>query len=176
MVNQYNDSNVTSHTYKGTTALTGCKKFNSGNGSIDSFAKNNLRAHAKAPGNAATVLLDNDNNKTLVGYVTLVAHTLSKSDLEKSSSPVGKTPSIPVVKLNMLGVSLDYQKKGYGDQLMRLALENTKQVCNLIGCAGLYLEAAPDAISYYSKLGFESLSEPSNSGIVPMFLHIDMIP
>lgn len=177
MVNQYKNLNVTSHTYKGTTVLKGSKKFNSGNSSIDAFAKSNLRAHAKAPGNAVTVLLDNDHDKNLIGYVTIVAHTLSKSELEKSSFNIGKTPAIPVVKLNMLGVSSDYQKKGFGLELMRLALNNTKQVCELIGCAGLYLEAAPDAIKFYSGLGFESLSPPNKtSGIMPMFLHVDMIP
>jgi len=177
MVTQSNDQVVTSHTYKGTKNLNGSKTFNSGNPSIDKFAKSNLKLHAKASGNAVTVLVDNSSEQKLVGYVTLVTHTLSREELKLSTQAYGKTPLIPVVKLNMLGVSLDYQKKGYGEELMHIAFLNTKTVCQAVGCTGLYLEAAPDAVAFYSKLGFESLSEPNqDNGIVPMFLHVDAMP
>jgi ribosomal protein S18 acetylase RimI-like enzyme len=177
MVASSKNNKVTSYTYEGKNNLLGAKNFNSGNQAIDKFAKSNLRAHAKAPGNAVTVLLDNDNNQTLVGYVTIVAHTLSRNELTESEHCVGKTPQIPVVKLNMLGVSLNYQKQGYGESLMQIAFTNAKIVCNTIGCSGLYLEADPDAVSFYDKLGFESLSNPDpHTGIVPMFLHINSIP
>ena len=170
-------SNVTSHLYTGSSTLNGSKSFNSGNSQIDKFARKNLKLHAKAPGSGVTVLVDNNDGKKLVGYVTLIAHTLFRSTFDSYEKEVGKTPSIPVVKLNMLGVSLDYQKQGFGEQLIRIALDNTKVVSSTIGCAGLYLDAAPEAVEFYSKLGFEALSEPnSDTGIVPMFYHVDLIP
>ena len=177
MVANYNN-NVVSYTYEGTKNLNGTKTFNSGNEAIDSFVtKGNLRAHAKAPGNAVTVLLDEDNEQKLVGYVTIVTHTLSREMLSSVKENVGKTPTIPIVKLNMLGVSLDYQKQGFGEALMRIALSNTKKVIGVAGCAGLYLEAAPEAISFYEKLGFVGLSPPdTKTGIQPMFLHANLIP
>lgn len=178
MVAQSNNKDVISYTYKGETNLNGAKKFNSGNKAIDDFVrKGNLKAHAKAPGYAVTVLLDNNNDQTIVGYVTIVTHTLSRSELSESQHSVGKTLQIPVVKLNMLGVNLDYQKQGYGEELMRIALTKVKIVSEAVGCTGLYLEAAPNAVPFYQKLGFESLSQPDQgTGIVPLFLHINLIP
>lgn len=167
----------TVHLYKGETTLNGAKKFSSGNKIIDKFVQKTLKSQASAPGSTATVLLDNSNKQLLAGFYTITAHSLLKDDFQNSTLDVGKTRIIPVVRLVMLGVDENYQGKGFGVRLMRLALENTKRVAQEIGCAGLYLEAAPDAVEFYSKLGFEAFCEPKDGfGTVDMFLHLDLIP
>ncbi|MFS1918726.1 MULTISPECIES: GNAT family N-acetyltransferase [unclassified Vibrio] len=181
MVSQCNPENatntITAHPYKGTKNLNGSKKFNSGHKLIDSYAQKNLRAQAKSPGSGVTVLLDNDDEEKLAGYFTITAHSLCRSNFANSNSDVGKTPLIPVVRLVMLGVDKKHQGKGLGKRLMRLALENTKRVALEINCVGMYLEADSDAVDFYSKLGFEALTEPhEDTGNVHMFLHLDKIP
>lgn len=177
MVTQCSSNNVTLHVYKANAALNGSNDFCSGNEIIDKFVRKNLKAHATSPGSAVTVLLDNNNKQRLIGFFTLVTHTLSRESLTRSEKSVGKTPNIPVLKLNMLGVSKEYQKKGYGEQLMRCAFDNTKKISEKVGCAGLYLEADVDAVAFYNKLGFIALDAPDeNTGNVQMFLHLDLIP
>lgn len=159
--------------YLGDKNVTGHKIFNSGNKFIDDFAKTNLRQHAKAPGSGVSIITDKGDN--LAGYMTLFAHNISLKQLTLSSEPVGKTPLIPVIKLGMIGVDLAYQGQGLGKELLRLAFERTKSVAQSIGIAGLYLEAAPDAISFYESFGFVKI-EASLSDNTPMFLHVNLLP
>ncbi|TQP76608.1 GNAT family N-acetyltransferase [Vibrio cholerae] len=167
----------TVHLYKGETNLNGAKKFSSGNKIIDNFVQKTLKSQASAPGSSVTVLVDNSEKQRLVVFYTISAHSLLKDDFQNTELDVGKTKIIPVVRLVMLGVDETYQGKGFGARLMRLALDNTKRVAQEIGCAGLYLEAAPNAVEFYSKLGFEALCEPKERiGTVDMFLHLDLIP
>ncbi|MEC8326818.1 MAG: GNAT family N-acetyltransferase [Pseudomonadota bacterium] len=178
MVKHTNKNDITLSSYSGESALTGMKKFTSGNNVIDKFVqKGSLRSQAKAPGNTVVVLTD-ENNNCIVGFSTLSCHSLSKENFQNElTGDVGKTKKIPVVKLTMLGVNKQYQGLGLGRQLMRNALERTKRISQEIGCAGLYLEADPKAVDFYSNLGFIALDKPAkDTGIVAMFLHVDGIP
>ncbi|ELA9369225.1 GNAT family N-acetyltransferase [Vibrio parahaemolyticus] len=174
--NKLDTATFTAHLYKGENNLKGAKKFTSGNKTIDRFAQKTLKSQAGAPGSTVTVLVDNSDEQRLVGFYTIAAHSLCKDDFQNYKENVGKTNVIPVVRLVMLGVDENYQGNGFGARLMRLALENTKRVAQEIGCAGLFLEADPKAVDFYSKLGFEALSEPKEDGATYMFLHLDQIP
>lgn len=165
-------------TYKGLKSLNGAKNFESGNDVIDRFVrKKNLNSQGKAPGSTVFVLIDTNENDRLVGFCTLTSHSLSKDEFSNSNKNVGKTTSIPVVKLGMLGVDKYYQKKGLGRDLVLEALTRTKLVGEQIGCAGIFLQADAGAVSFYKNLGFSALDEADEkSGVVPMFLHVDGIP
>ena len=178
MVTQFDTQAVKLHSYKGSKPLNGTKKFESGNDIIDSFVrKNNLKSQGKAPGTTVFVLVDNSNNNSLVGFCTLACHSLSKDMFSTSKENIGKTSSIPVVKLGMIGVDKQYQKRGFGEDLVLEALKRTKIVCEQAGCSGLFLIADPGAITFYKKLGFSELELEGNTPqAIPMFLHVDCIP
>ncbi|EGR1568855.1 TPA: GNAT family N-acetyltransferase [Vibrio parahaemolyticus] len=167
---------VTNHVYEGVKNLTGIKSFDCGNEVINKFVKKNLKAKAKAVTSVVTVLLDEANDNKLVGFYTASSHKLER-DAHSMTGLFSKAPrDVPVVRLEMLGVDKSYQKQGFGEELVALAMEKTAVVAKAIGCYGLYLDADKDAVDFYKKLGFQVLGEPCETyGSYPMFLHINVI-
>ncbi|WP_414933071.1 GNAT family N-acetyltransferase [Vibrio europaeus] len=166
---------VTNHLYTGETQLSGIKKFDCGNEIINKYVRSNLKAKGKASTSVVTVLMDDSESK-LVGFYTASAHALEKETFSVTGL-FGKAPRIvPVVRLEMLGVDKAYQKLGFGEELVALAMEKTAVVAKAIGCYGLYLDADKDAVDFYQRLGFQKLSGPvPPHDNTPMFLHIDAI-
>ncbi|WP_244590643.1 GNAT family N-acetyltransferase [Xenorhabdus mauleonii] len=86
------------------------------------------------------------------------------------------TDSMPsdlfVVRLVMLGVSVKHQKQGYGHILMREFLEHVIKVHHVMPIKGIFLDADPDAVAFYTLLGFVELGIPAPNGTTPMFLKI----
>ncbi len=174
------DNRFEVYNYSGKTNLNGYKKFCSGNAIIDKFiTKGTLRQQAlKSPGSGVKVLLDKANDQKLAGFITLTAYSLRREVFEGNNvEGVGATRDIPVTRLVMLGVDKNYQQQGLGIQLMRVAFDSTKVLASALGCFGLYLDAASDAVAFYKKYGFVALAKPDPiTQIVPMFLHLNAIP
>lgn len=114
--------------------------------------------------------------KDLLGYCTLtvseIAREKAKPGLDK---PTNLPKQVPVVRLVMLGVDKRLQKCGIGLALMRRALVETAQLHNQIPVKGLYLDAAPGAVKFYTELGFQALSEPDEEQSTPMLLGMNAI-
>ncbi|MHA2812280.1 GNAT family N-acetyltransferase [Vibrio campbellii] len=167
---------VSNHVYEGQKALKGLKTFDCGNEVINGFVKRNLKSKGKATTSVVTVLLDEGNDNALVGFYTASTHKLER-DAVSATGLFSKAPrDVPVVRLEMLGVDKAYQKQGYGEELVGLAMEKTAVVAKAIGCYGLYLDADKAALDFYTKLGFVVLGEPcARFGSYPMFLHINAI-
>jgi len=69
-------------------------------------------------------------------------------------------------------LDISLQKQGIGLKLLRDALQKVVEISKIAGCAGLYLLAEAEAVSFYKKLGFVPL-KPTTP--LPMFLHIEKI-
>jgi predicted GNAT family N-acyltransferase len=112
----------------------------------------------------------------LLGFCTL---TVSEITREKAKPGLSKatnlTKQIPVVRLVMLGVDKKLQKCGIGLALMQNALVETALLHLQIPIKGLYLDAAPGAVKFYTSLGFQALSEPDDEQSTPMLLGISVI-
>ena len=112
----------------------------------------------------------------LLGFCTL---TVSEITREKAKPGLSKatnlTKQIPVVRLVMLGVDKKLQKCGVGLALMRNALIETARLHMQIPIKGLYLDAAPGAVKFYSRLGFKVLGDPDEHQSTPMLLGICVI-
>lgn len=178
-LNNAETTSVTNHLYDGEKKLKGIKSFDCGNEVINKFVKNNLKAKGKASTSVVTVLLDDsasDEEPSLVGFYTASTYLLNRDSFSVTGLFGKAPPSVPVVRLEMLGVDLAYQKQGYGEELVALAMEKTAVVAKAIGCYGLYLDSHKDAVKFYKKLGFRELDAPSTTdGSTPMFLHLDAI-
>ncbi|MDW6002318.1 GNAT family N-acetyltransferase [Vibrio mangrovi] len=163
--------------YVGDKNIEGLKQFDCNNNVINRYVRKNLRKQATAPGNGVMVMTDSAENDRLIGFFTLSSHSLCKGLLSPVVSSIGNTTMIPVVKLTMFGIDRSYQKKGLGIRLMNQALAKTLSVSESVGCAGLYLEAAHDAITFYqNRFNFVPLDKSdTGSKHVPMFLHLNVI-
>ena len=74
----------------------------------------------------------------------------------------------------MLGVDKGYKGKNLGLGLLKHALLKTKESARTLGCKGMYLDADPGAVAFYTKYGFIALEKPLNAGdSTPMFLFLE---
>jgi len=146
----------------------GFKEFDCNDTMINRFVQKNLKKRVKKSFSQAFVLLDKDR---FIGFYTLESFSVVKDDLNNLNLK-SLPPSVPVIKLGMLAISKDYQKKGLGVRLLKNAMLKVVNISNLAGCTGLYLLSQPNAKEFYLNLGFSILKEQTP---IPMFLHIDTI-
>ncbi len=146
----------------------GFKEFDCNDSMINRFVQKNLKKRVKKSFSQAFVLLDKDK---FIGFYTLENFSIVKDDLSNLNLK-SLPPSVPVVKLGMLAISKEYQKRGLGAKLLKNALLKVVNISNLSDCVGIYLLSQPNAKEFYLNLGFSILKEQTPT---PMFLHIDTI-
>jgi len=160
--------------YQADITYPGQKKFDCGNDVINKFARDSLKKSVRDGNCAAKALIDKKTGE-LLGFCTFSAYSLVKQKLESVVS--GSMPGeVGVVRLVMLGVATKEQKKGYGQDLLLEFFEHVKVIHDALPVKGVYLDADPDAVDFYIRLGFVELKEPPNAfGAKPMFLAIQHI-
>ncbi len=147
----------------------GSKSFECNNEMINKFVQRSLKKRVKKHLSQAYVLLEDD---LFVGFYTLDTFSITRDLFEADQKPSSLPPVVPVVKLGMLAVGQQLQGQGIGKRLLRDALLKVVEISELAGCAGVYLLAEKNAISFYEKLGFISLKDGDP---LPMFLSIDNV-
>lgn len=65
--------------------------------------------------------------------------------------------------------------RGICQEILRHTFIQAVKVHREVPIKGLYLDAAPNAVSYYGSLGFQALSEPDVRGGTPMLISIEPI-
>ncbi len=116
----------------------------------------------------------------IVGFATVAA-----SALERASVPNARLrkrlPSypLPVLRLARLGVDTRGQGLGIGKALLRYVLGLALDQRERLGCVGVVTDAKPDAVPFYTGLGFlafEGVREGQLVGEpISMFLSIDTV-
>ncbi len=150
----------------------GMKTFDCGNEMINAFVQKSLKKRVKKHLSHAYVLLDKDENERFVGFYTLDSFSIARDDFDSNKQPSGLPPVIPVVKLSMLGLDRSMQGQGIGKRLLKDVFLKVYQISQLAGCAGVYLLAEKDAVSFYRSLGFIGIKADNP---LPMFLNIEII-
>jgi GNAT superfamily N-acetyltransferase len=87
---------------------------------------------------------------------------------------------LPILRLARLAVDERYQGHGIGRLLLRVMLELALDMRDRVGCIGIVVDAKPDAIAFYSSLGFKPIDLVSGAlgdrpEPVAMFLPIGQI-
>ena len=152
------------------TTYKNIKNFDCTNEMINAFVHKSLKKRVKKHLSQAYVLLN--EKEEFVGFYTLETFSISREVFELPNKPSGLPPMVPVVKLGMLGLDISLQKQGIGSRLLRDALLKVAKISKIAGCAGVYLLAEAEAVSFYEKLGFVPLKYTIP---LPMFLHIEKI-
>jgi GNAT superfamily N-acetyltransferase len=160
--------------YDPMTSYAGQKQFDCEHTVINTFVHNSLKPQVKKNLSVAYVLTDAAKEGHFVGFYTIAQHMIDVSLL--SSLQLGSLPSkIPCSRLVMLGVATGYQGQQLGSKLMKHALQLTHQVATQIGSFGMYLDADPQALDFYQKLGFALLAGDKSPSPSPMFLPLSAI-
>jgi GNAT superfamily N-acetyltransferase len=154
--------------------------FQSGNIELDRFfiryaGQNQFRHHL------GTTYVAVDDDGSIAGFVTVTASELAPSDLPRKRSKALPRYPVPVLRLARLAVDRRVAGRGVGSVLVQWLMLLAQRMAGEIGCVGILVDAKPESLSFYEKLGFEPLQvvagqlgdRPSPS---PMFLPLGTIP
>lgn len=151
--------------------------FMSGDEALDLYfhryaGQNQFRHHIGATYVAA-------ENRRILAFATVSAASLDADDL-----PGGrKMPPypMPVLRLARLAVSATDRGRGLGRALLRFTVELAEKMRDDVGCVGIVVDAKPDAVEFYGKLGFVAIDLVEGAagtypGPTPMFLPLGAVP
>jgi len=151
------------------TSYKGLKSFDCGNTMVNNFVHKSLKKRVKRHLSQAYILLEDG---VFAGFYTLDTFSIARESFETEEKPTGLPPLVPVVKLGMLGISKHLQGEGIGKRLLRDAFLKIIQISKLAGCAGVYLLAEKESVSFYENLGFKAIKHDKP---LPMFLPIETL-
>ena len=114
------------------------------------------------------------------GFVTVVPSEITVPDLLATARKKLPTYPLPVLRLARLAVDERYQGQGVGSTLLRSVLTLARRMADEFGCIGVVVDAKPDAVSFYEKLGFIRLGALAGQlgdrpEPLPMFLELAAI-
>ena len=148
------------------------KKFDCEHAVINKFVVGSLKQQVKKNTSVAYVLTDPAANDKLIGFFTLVMSCIDNVSLVPYAASLPR--QVPCVRLVMLGIDKAYKGNNLGLRLLKHALVKTKESASTLGCRGLYLDADPGAVAFYTKYGFIALDKPAQAGAsTPMFLFLE---
>lgn len=112
----------------------------------------------------------------IAGFMTVAAGELAPERLARGRSP----HPLPILRLARLAVQAEARGKGVGEALLREALRLAATMKTSVGCAGVVVDARPDAVSFYSRYGFTAFAafegaSQDRPASTPMFLAVRKI-
>ena len=154
------------------------RAFRSGNEDLDRFfrkyaALNQFSLHI------GTTYIAAEGHR-IVGFATVAAATIQTEDFPPTRLKKLPQYPVPVLRLARLAVDQGFQRKGIGTMLLRYVFTLALEMSEKVGCAGLLVDAKPNAVAYYAGFGFE-LSVPLEGQLsdrpepAPMFLALEKV-
>jgi GNAT superfamily N-acetyltransferase len=130
--------------------------FHSGNVDLDRFfvryaGQNQFRHHI------GTTYVAVDDAGVIFGYATVVASEIAPDALHASKRKRLPKYPVPVLRLARLAVDERAKGQGVGRLLLHAVLALAAKMAEDFGCVGLIVDAKPEAVAFYEKLGFVRL-------------------
>lgn len=149
--------------------------FRSGNEDLDRFfaryaGQNQFRHHI---GTSYVAVVDDD----IAGYATVVASEIAPATRGSTQRKRAPRYPLPVLRLARMAVDQRHTGTGVASTLLRAVLLLAEQMATDVGCVGVVVDAKPDAVGFYEKLGFLPLQVTAGElgdrpQPLPMFLEL----
>jgi GNAT superfamily N-acetyltransferase len=129
--------------------------FRSGNIDLDRFfqryaGQNQFRHHI----GTTYVAVQGDH---VTGFVTVSSGEMVAEKLTKKLRQRLPAYPLPILRVARLAVDEHFQGHGIGRLLLRAMLELALEMRDRVGCIGVVVDAKPDAVAFYSALGFDPI-------------------
>ncbi len=155
-------------------------QFRSGNIDLDRFfaryaGENQFRHHI------GTTYVAIDDHGVILGFATIAASELTTASLSASQRKHFPAYPIPVLRLARLAVDSRAQRRGIVHALLRAVFALALRMSDDMGCPGVVVDAKPEAIGFYERLGFIAVDATAGHlgdrpQPLPMFLELGAIP
>ena len=86
----------------------------------------------------------------IAGFMTVAAGELEGERVTEHRRP----HSLPILRLARLAVHVHARGRGIGEALLFEALRLALAMKASVGCAGVVVDAKPDAVAFYAQYGF----------------------
>jgi GNAT superfamily N-acetyltransferase len=138
------------------TPLDDRAAFRSGNIDLDRFfgryaGQNQFRHHV------GTTYVAVDEAGAMAGFATVAASEIAPHIMPAAARKRLPKYPIPVLRLARLAVDERFKGQGVGAMLLRAVFAIAAQMAEDLGCVGITVDAKPDAVAFYAKLGFVRL-------------------
>lgn len=154
-------------------------RFHSGNIDLDRFfqrfaGQNQFRHHI-----GTTYVAVEDGR--ILGFATVAPSEMAAEGVSESQRKRLPRYPLPVLRLARLATEESARGRGVGSALLQAVFTLAHTMADDLGCVGVVVDAKPDAIAFYEKLGFMAL-EPRAGHLgdrpepLPMFLELGAIP
>ncbi len=153
--------------------------FRSGNPDLDRFfsryaGQNQFRHHI------GTTYVAVDARGRIAGFATVSASVISPAELAPARRRRLPAYPLPVLRLARLAVDEQARGKGVGQLLLRASLGLAARMASDVGCVGVVVDAKPEAVPFYEKLGFLPLAPLAGElgdrpAPLPMFLELGQL-
>lgn len=122
-----------------------------------------------------------DDAGVIAGFATVAASELASDALPASKRRGLPRYPLPVLRLARLAVDERAKGTGVGSLLLRAVFLLARQLADDVGCVGVVVDAKPEAVAFYGKLGFVALEAGAGElGDRPqplaMFIELEAIP
>jgi len=130
--------------------------FSSGNVDLDRFflryaGQNQFRHHI------GTTYVAVGPSGIIAGFATVSASSVAPGVVRGTTAKWLPRYPIPVLRLARLAVDERARGKRVGSLLLRSVFALALQMADQVGCAGIVVDAKPDAVAFYERLGFVPL-------------------
>jgi GNAT superfamily N-acetyltransferase len=153
--------------------------FHSGNIELDRFfqrfaGQNQFRHHV----GTTYVAIEDD---VILGYATVAPSEIAVDGLPESRRKRLPRYPLPVLRLARLATHESARGRGIGSTLLKAVFTLAHQMADDLGCVGVVVDAKPEAVAFYEKLGFVPLEVRAGQlgdrpEPLPMFLELGAIP
>ena len=154
--------------------------FRSGNVDLDRFflryaGQNQFRHHI------GTTYVAVDAAGTIAGFATVTASEIAPEAMAPTKRRRLPKYPVPVLRLARLAVDERANGRGIGSLLVGSILVLAMQMADDIGCVGVLVDAKPESVAFYERLGFLRLEGVAGElgdrpTPLPMFLEVGQLP
>lgn len=154
-------------------------RFRSGNADLDRFfaryaGQNQFRHHI------GTTYVAIDPDGAIAGFATVSASEIAPESMPAPKRKRLPRSPLPVLRLARLAVDEGYKGQGVGSLLLRAVLALAARMADDMGCVGVVVDAKPEAVAFYDRLGFAPLEVVAGElgdrpQPVPMFLELGQL-
>ena len=112
----------------------------------------------------------------IIGFATVSPAQIETVRLTAATAKRLPAYPLPALRLARLATHLKHRGKGVGEALLRYVFNLALRMAQDFGCAGVVVDAKPDAVKFYSRFGFRGLAtEDGGTGGELMFLPLGSI-
>jgi GNAT superfamily N-acetyltransferase len=127
--------------------------FRSGDNDLDRFfhryaGQNQFKHHV-----GVTYVAAGDDG-VIWGFATVAPGHVEIEGLPMSARRKLPAYPLPVLRLARLAVASEARGAGLGGALLRFVLELAIKMAEVYGCVGVMVDAKPDSVEFYERLGF----------------------